>query len=186
MPGFALTLAGFPLSSIALTMHPSQLVLTNLVKLACIEAELKETSPRSKDYPALGKALEKQRKKIPAPILSHHDRIKAKGRRSVAPVQDWICRACFISIPVGSRQQLTHADDLFICENCGAYIYLPDGTASRPADGLPVESARSKRIATELAKKKSAQKAGKAQKIDAKDDRLAVIKKLSEKMAKSG
>jgi hypothetical protein len=166
-------------------MHPSQQVLTDLIALVRLEAELKETGPRSKDRPTLEKSVEKQRKKIPVPILSHHDRIKAKGRRSVAPVQDWICRACFISVPVGSRQQLSHADDLFICENCGAYLYLPDGTDNRPGDELPVQSERSKRIATELAKKAPAKKTVKPKKIEIMEDRLAVIKKLSEKLSKT-
>ncbi|MDR2462272.1 MAG: hypothetical protein LBD30_00620 [Verrucomicrobiales bacterium] len=165
-------------------MHPSQLVLTDLVTLVRIEAELNQTGPRSKKRPDLEKALAKHRKKIPPMILSHHDRITAKGRRSIAPVQDWICRACFISIPVGNRQRLTQANDLFICESCGAYLYLPDGTEQRPADELPAQSARAKRIAEALAEKKITKKKTAKSPKPATEDRLAVIKQMAAKFAK--
>ncbi|MDR1190960.1 MAG: hypothetical protein LBK60_04740 [Verrucomicrobiales bacterium] len=158
--------------------------------LARLEAELNETGSRSKKRPDAEKALARHRKKIPPMILSHHDRIKAKGRRSVAPVQDWICRACFISIPVGNRQQLTQAADLFICESCGAYLYLPDGTAQRPADALPAQSERARRIATAVAEKKATKKKATAPKtprpVAVAEDRLAVIKRMAAKFARPG
>jgi hypothetical protein len=166
-------------------MHPSQTVLTDLITLSKLEDELKGNGARARNRPELEKTVAKQRKKIPPMVLSHHDRIRAKGRRGEAPVQDWICRACFISIPVGSRQQLTHADDLFICENCGAYIYLPDGTDARPADQLPAESSRAKRIAEKIAGQKPVRKPDQAKPAAAGGDRLAVIKKLSAKLAQS-
>ncbi|MDR1146369.1 MAG: C4-type zinc ribbon domain-containing protein [Verrucomicrobiales bacterium] len=167
-------------------MHPSQLILTNLLTLARLETELSNTGPRAKERPVLERAIVSQRKQIPAPMLSHHDRLKVKGRRSVAPVQEWICRACFISVPVGSRQRLAHATDLFICENCGAYLYLPDGTADRPADELPPQSARAQRIAEALAAKTARKKATRAPKATGGSDqeRLAVIKKLSAKLTR--
>jgi hypothetical protein len=172
--------------NITKVMHSSQLVLTDLVTLVRLEAELNETVPRSLKRPDAEKIIARHRKKIPPMILSHHDRIKAKGRRSIAPVQEWICRACFISIPVGNRQQLTQATDLFICESCGAYLYLPDGTAHRPADEPPVQSERAKRIATALAEKKTAKKktARTPRPAVVAEDRLAVIKRLSAKFAR--
>lgn len=64
------------------------------------------------------------RSRLPAFILSHHDRIRARGRSSVAAVKNWVCGNCFLQVPSGSRANLITLDDLPLCEHCGSYLYL--------------------------------------------------------------
>ncbi len=68
--------------------------------------------------------IEVVRAALPAPILSHHDRIRARGKSSVAAVKNWVCCACFLQVPSGSRANLITLDDLPLCEHCGSYLYL--------------------------------------------------------------
>ena len=168
-------------------MHPSQTVLSSLITLNQLEEELKVLGPRSKRRLECAKSIKRVRGKIPIPILSHHDRVRAKGRRSTATVLDWICHGCHITIPIGLRQPLSQASDLFVCENCGSYIYLPDGTEKRPMDGQPLESNRSKKIAAVVAKKNQHDKVTPATKHKANTssgdcDRIAMIRELMAKI----
>jgi hypothetical protein len=100
-------------------------VLQALINLNQWEDELKTLGPRTARRAELDLSVTAERPKVAPFILAHHDRIRARGRCSTAPVRDWICRSCFISLPIGIRTKLSHRDDICVCENCGAYIYLP-------------------------------------------------------------
>lgn len=78
------------------------------------------------------KRIQEVRTGIPAPILSHHDRIRARGKSSVAGVKHWVCLSCFLQVPSGSRKNLITLDDLPICEHCGSYLYLADPPPDAP------------------------------------------------------
>jgi len=100
-------------------------VLQALIHLNQWEDELKSLGPRTARRAELTGIITSERPKVAPFILAHHDRIRARGRCSTAPVREWICRSCFISVPIGLRTNLSHRNDLCVCENCGAYIYLP-------------------------------------------------------------
>jgi len=100
-------------------------VLQALINLNQWEDELKTLGARTSRRAELEISVSAERPKVAPFILAHHDRIRARGRCSTAPVRDWICRSCFISLPIGMRTKLSHRDDICVCENCGAYIYLP-------------------------------------------------------------
>jgi hypothetical protein len=121
------------------------LVLQALVDLNRLEAELKSLSPRSIRRDTLALEIARERPKVPAFILAHHDRIRARGRPSTVQVRDWICRGCFISVPIGLRTKLANHDDICVCENCGSYIYMP--TAEQQASQEAFEAKRREAVA---------------------------------------
>lgn len=100
-------------------------ILGALILLNRLEDELRALGPRSTRKEALAGQIAGEREKVPPFILAHHDRLRVRGRTSTVPVNDWICRSCFISVPSGLRTKLASRDDICVCENCGAYIYLP-------------------------------------------------------------
>lgn len=102
------------------------IVLRALIDLNRLEDELRALGPRSQRKEALAAQISDERTKVPPFILAHHDRVRARGRMSTVPVKDWVCRSCFISVPSGLRTKLASRDDICVCENCGAYIYLPN------------------------------------------------------------
>lgn len=78
------------------------------------------------------------RKKIPAPILGHFDRMLARGRKAVAVVRNRSCTSCRMSVPVGTIATLMRDEDIQVCGSCGRYLYLePEAPAEPPPPPAP-------------------------------------------------
>jgi hypothetical protein len=103
----------------------ASIVLRALIDLNRLEDELRDLGPRSTRKEALSARIADERTKVPPFILAHHDRLRVRGKTSTVPVKNWICRNCFISVPIGLRTKLASRSDICVCENCGVYIYLP-------------------------------------------------------------
>src|SRR6266567_5301003 len=101
-------------------------VLLQLVKLQTLEFD----SPENKVDETQVKDL---RDRIPLPILSHYDRLRARGKRGIAVVRNQVCTGCHMLLPVGVVATLMH-DDVQLCDTCGRYLYLPE-----PAETQAVE-----------------------------------------------
>ncbi|MFZ5806154.1 MAG: hypothetical protein ACOY3I_02960 [Verrucomicrobiota bacterium] len=105
-------------------------VMEALKQLNVLEDELQKTK-KIETQETLKKKIEVEQAKLPKPIQSHHNRIRLKGRPSVAPVKlsassagKWLCGCCHIEISRGFHGKLQAASDINVCENCGAYLYL--------------------------------------------------------------
>lgn len=70
---------------------------------------------------------ENLRKKIPAAILGHFDRLVARGKKAVAAVRNGVCGGCHMRLTAGKLIALAAANDICICDNCGRYLHLADG-----------------------------------------------------------
>jgi uncharacterized protein len=71
---------------------------------------------------------------LPPPILARYDRLANRGREPVAAVRDGVCSKCHIRMSIGSFFQLTRATEICTCDNCGRFLFLPEGEPkSRPA-----------------------------------------------------
>ena len=67
------------------------------------------------------------RELIPTSILLHYDRLKARGKRSVAPVKRGVCGSCHLAVPSGSLANLRRTTGtLNVCVNCGAFVYFEE------------------------------------------------------------
>jgi predicted nucleic acid-binding Zn-ribbon protein len=94
-------------------------LLQNLLKLQSIEfGEVTE-----KNSKALAAEL---RGKIPAPILGHYDRLRARGKKGLALVRNQVCGGCHMQVPLGVITTLMHDQDIQLCGNCGRYLCLPE------------------------------------------------------------
>lgn len=65
------------------------------------------------------------RGKIPAPILGHYDRLRARGKKGVAAVRHQVCTGCHMSVPLAAVMTIKHGHDIQLCDACGRYLYLP-------------------------------------------------------------
>ena len=94
----------------------------------------------------------KLRANVPAPIQGHFDRLIARGKKGVASVRHGVCSECHLRISIGTVARLVSDNEIFLCENCGRYLYLaPEevpalAAPSRPA-AAPIKRPR-KRAAT--------------------------------------
>lgn len=70
---------------------------------------------------------ENLRKRIPAPVLGHFDRLVARGKKGVAVVRGGVCGGCHMRITPGKLIALSTAADLCLCDHCGRYLYLAEG-----------------------------------------------------------
>jgi len=62
---------------------------------------------------------------IPPQILEHYDRLRARGKKGLAAVQNQVCTGCHMSVPIGAIMTIKHGQDIQLCESCGRYLYLP-------------------------------------------------------------
>ncbi|NJK92906.1 MAG: hypothetical protein HC904_14440 [Blastochloris sp.] len=142
------------------------------------------TGQRSKRHADLSSEIARKEAEVPGPILAHHHRLRQRGRDSTAPVRDWVCRSCFISVASGARTKLIQRSDISVCENCGSYTYLPDQSGDFPDDlWLQAQTrARAAKLAGVQAKKAPARVITPApKKAKTRPSRPAQLKKKSRK-----
>lgn len=86
------------------------------------------------------------RQTIPAPILGHYDRLRARGKKGVAVVRNGVCGECHLRVPIGVLANLVHRSDIQLC-NCGRYLYLAEEIALPTVAALepPKRKTRSKK-----------------------------------------
>jgi len=76
--------------------------------------------------PSAGAGPEELRKRIPAQILQHYDRLRSRGKKGIASVRNGVCSQCHMQVAVGLQAMLHRQDNLYRCENCGCYLHLVD------------------------------------------------------------
>jgi hypothetical protein len=93
------------------------------------------------------------RGKIPAQMLGHYDRLRARGKKGLAAVTNQVCAGCHMRLPLGVIMTLKRGQDMQVCDNCGRYLYLclPDAVQSPP----PANRPRSKPVRSDRRKKKT-------------------------------
>ena len=102
-------------------------LLQNLVRLQSLEfGDVKVENAEA--------SAAKLRDKIPQPILSHYDRLIARGKRGMAMVRDQVCTGCHMRLPMAVIMTLMHDRDIQLCDSCGRYLYLADPAAPEAAE----------------------------------------------------
>jgi predicted nucleic acid-binding Zn-ribbon protein len=91
------------------------------------------------------------RAKIPQPILGHYDRLRARGKKGVAPVRNQVCTGCHMRVPIGQVTVLMRGEDIQLCETCGRYLYMAE---TEPEATAPAEPAKADEAAAKPAKKR--------------------------------
>jgi hypothetical protein len=95
---------------------------------------------------SIGKAAEKQieelRGLVPAPILSHYDRLRARDKKGLVAVRNQVCGGCHMTVPIGTITVMMREDGVYLCENCGRYLYLPAPVEAAPVEATEPEPAR--------------------------------------------
>ena len=102
-------------------------LLQNLVRLQSLEfGDVKVENAEA--------SAAKLRGKIPQPILSHYDRLIARGKKGMAMVRDQVCTGCHMRLPMAVIMTLMHDRDIQLCDSCGRYLYLADPAAPEAAE----------------------------------------------------
>jgi predicted nucleic acid-binding Zn-ribbon protein len=67
--------------------------------------------------------MESLRSNVPFGVLTHHDRLRSRGRQSVAEVRHGVCSGCHMSLPTGLQAEVQRESTLPKCETCGRFIF---------------------------------------------------------------
>ena len=65
------------------------------------------------------------RAQIPAPILGHYDRLRARDKKGLAAIRNQVCTGCHMRQPLAKIAVLKRDEDIQLCDTCGRYLYLP-------------------------------------------------------------
>lgn len=108
-----------------------------LVQLNRLEEQVQNCRKWNDGSPSDEAIIESLRANISLSVLLHHDRLRARGRQSVAEVKHGVCSGCHMGLPVGTVAALKHQNELLKCNHCGRYIFLaeeeiPVDAASKP------------------------------------------------------
>lgn len=100
-------------------MHPAlgKLVELDRIETTCDSVPLSETE---KGVKSKARSL---RAEVSADVLTHYDRLKARGKKAVAPVVNGTCQACYLRLSSSAAARLRDKSQIHLCENCGTYIY---------------------------------------------------------------
>jgi predicted nucleic acid-binding Zn-ribbon protein len=88
--------------------------------------------------------MESLRANIPLSVLAHHDRLRSRGRWSVAEVRHGVCSGCHRSLPTGLQAEVQRESTLLNCETCGRFIFPAEEAVEPP---LPTKISQSSKRA---------------------------------------
>jgi predicted nucleic acid-binding Zn-ribbon protein len=129
-------------------MLSSSEAVNALLELHQLEDKLAQL--KRKDSGPTPAKIKEVRSRLPEQILSHHDRMRIKGKRSVAVIREnWVCGGCFLVIPIGERAGILAQKDVYLCQTCGRFLYPDAGlektTAPEPLVAPKTAPASSRR-----------------------------------------
>lgn len=95
------------------------------------------------------------RQKIPAPILAHYDRMRARDKKGVSIVRNSVCSECHMRLASGIAAAVLRKEDVLICDTCGRYLHIPreveSAAAAEPeAPKAPARKRRKKASSSEV------------------------------------
>lgn len=108
----------------------SKQLLTWLLKLQSLESG--EAAQNAILEKKTNKQVAELRALIPVPILNHYDRLRARGKKGVAPVRGQTCAGCHVQVTRATVMNLMHGNDIQVCENCGRYLCLEEPEKPAP------------------------------------------------------
>lgn len=89
--------------------------------------------------------IESLRASIPLQVLLQHDRLRARGRQSVAEARHGVCSGCHMSLPSGTMLEVKRVTALAKCDYCGRFLFLAGEEAASPATSPAKEQSTSRR-----------------------------------------
>ncbi len=104
-------------------------LVQDLEELFTLLKDAEEGAAESKNPTQASRTIAQIRKRIPAIVLGHFDRMRSRGKKPIAPVRHAVCMACHLQIPKGHYLAMGRSRDIDICDNCGTFVYLEDAAS---------------------------------------------------------
>lgn len=110
-------------------LHKSEPMRQIMEKLLALQKLALDTKPLKLEHET---EVLKWREKMPASILSHFDRLIARGKKGVAIARNGACGECHLRLPSGTMGALAYTNEVHLCDNCGRYLLSAGERAARP------------------------------------------------------
>jgi predicted nucleic acid-binding Zn-ribbon protein len=94
-----------------------------LLELNRLEDELEQLKLHGEPSADTLALIESLRANISVSVLMQHDRLRARGRKSLAAARHGVCSGCHMSLPVGTVNELKRQDHVATCDNCGRFVF---------------------------------------------------------------
>jgi hypothetical protein len=111
-------------------------IIDKLIELQNLRAASAPLSPTAQSLELAFRA------EVPKPVLDHFDRLFASGKTGVAFVRNGVCGGCHLKLCSGTAAGLARHDDIYICDNCGRYLYLAPEEPGKPATAVSATPAQ--------------------------------------------
>ena len=95
-----------------------------LDELNRLEDEKTATRPSGRSTLDSEALIESLRSNIPLNVLLQHDRLRARGKQSVAELRQGVCSGCHMSQPSGTILEVKRESALVKCDYCGRFLFL--------------------------------------------------------------
>ena len=104
-----------------------------LRELLALDNERRSLKPKSNTLAEATVKIDALRARLPTALLIHYDNRRSRSKLPIAPVANGVCRACHLTLPSGRISELRRNPGVVqLCENCGAFIYLPEEEIAAP------------------------------------------------------
>lgn len=117
--------------------------MKNVIELLFKLQEL-EMGPAA-DSPENSAEILRLRQEIPAPIMGHYERLRARDKKGVSIVRNGVCCECHMRMASGTHATLIRGEDISICGSCGRYLVSrEEAVAPAPEEAKPVKRRKKK------------------------------------------
>jgi len=82
------------------------------------------------------------RAQIPPSLLQSYDRMRARGRKAVAPLRNQVCTGCHMQVPRGVFINILTNDAVRACDHCGRFLYVTDADETLDLTNPPRRKSR--------------------------------------------
>jgi hypothetical protein len=111
-------------------------IIDKLVELQNLRSACAPLSPTAQSLELAFRA------EVPKPVLDHYDRLIASGKTGVAFVRHGVCGGCHLKLCSGTAAGLARHDDIYICDNCGRYLYMAPEEPLKIAEAISAAPAQ--------------------------------------------
>ena len=122
--------------------------VSRLLELETLEERLRTLKRRREDTSDIDALLDSLRANMPVSVLVVHDRMRDRGRRSVAEVRHGVCSGCHLALAIGNVHELK-TGALRRCGNCGRYLYVVDDEGERERSSVQPTKRKSAALTNE-------------------------------------
>jgi len=105
--------------------------LIQLQELIVARMQTKAAMPNAKHLETLDGTIAQLGADLQPPVKTHLNRLLQKHPEAVVPIIDDHCTGCGMGLSISLVNEIHHADELYRCNNCTRYLYIPSEVVAR-------------------------------------------------------